>query len=82
MGIKQLQLIKNAAARVLTKIKRLEHIALVLKTLHWVTVSNRMDSNVLLPDYKSPNGLSTEYTYIFKCSCPLNHAKHVEQCYV
>ncbi|KAK0146594.1 hypothetical protein N1851_014100 [Merluccius polli] len=58
-SIKQLQLIQNAAARVLTRTKRLEHITPVLKSLHWLTVSYRIDFKVLL--YKSLNGLGPEY---------------------
>ncbi|KAK0135662.1 Keratin, type II cytoskeletal 8 [Merluccius polli] len=63
-SIKQLQLIQNAAARVLTRTKRSEHITPVLKSLHWLPVSYRIDLNrieVLLLVYKSLNGLGPEY---------------------
>ena len=39
---KQLQLIQNAAARVLTRTKRSEHITPVLKSLHWLPVQSRL----------------------------------------
>ncbi|KAK0133338.1 RNA-directed DNA polymerase from mobile element jockey [Merluccius polli] len=60
-SIKQLQLIQNAAARVLTRTKRSEHITPVLKSLHWLPVSYRIDFKVLLLVYKSLNGLGPEY---------------------
>ena len=60
-SIKQLQLIQNAAARVLTRTKRSDHITPVLKTLHWLPVSYRIDFKVLLLVYKSLNGLGPEY---------------------
>ena len=60
-SIKQLQLIQNAAARVLTRTKRSEHITPVLKSLHWLPVSYIIDFKVLLLVYKSLNGLGPEY---------------------
>jgi len=59
--IRQLQLIQNAAARVLTKTKKVEHITPVLKSLHWLPVSQRIDFNRLLLVYKSLNGLAPKY---------------------
>ena len=59
--IKQLQLIQNAAATLLSRTKRTEHITPVLKSLHWLPVSYRIDFKVLLLVYKSLNGLGPEY---------------------
>lgn len=56
-SIRQLQLIQNAAARVLTRTKKIEHITPVLKSLHWLPVAQRIDFKVLLLVYKSLNGL-------------------------
>lgn len=58
--IKQLQLIQNAAARVLPCTKRTEHITPVLKYLHGLPVRYRKDFKVLLQVYKSLNGLGPE----------------------
>lgn len=60
-NIKQLQLIQNAAARVLTGTKRFQHITPVLKTLHWLPVKDRIDFKVLLLMYKSQHGQSPDY---------------------
>ena len=51
--ISQLQIIQNAAARVLTKTKRRAHITPVLKRLHWLPIRSRIDYKILLLVYKS-----------------------------
>ena len=58
---KQLQLIQNAAAWVLTETEKREHITPVLKSLHWLPVSYNIDFKVLLLLHKSLNGLHSEY---------------------
>uniref|UniRef100_A0A3B5R938 Reverse transcriptase domain-containing protein n=1 Tax=Xiphophorus maculatus TaxID=8083 RepID=A0A3B5R938_XIPMA len=60
-SIKQVQLIQNAAARVLTKTRKIEHITPVLKSLHWLPVAQRIDFKILLLVYKSLNGLAPQY---------------------
>ncbi|KAL2104382.1 hypothetical protein ACEWY4_001250 [Coilia grayii] len=59
--IKQLQLIQNAAARVLTRTKRSDHITPVLRSLHWLPVSYRIDFKALLLVFKSLNGMGPSY---------------------
>ncbi len=59
--IKQLQLIQNAAARILTRTRKYEHITPVLRSLHWLPVTFRIDFKVLLLVYKSLNGLGPKY---------------------
>lgn len=60
-AIKQLQLIQNAAARVLTRTKKAEHITPVLKSLHWLPVCHRIDFKILLIVYKSLSGSGPKY---------------------
>ncbi len=55
--IRQLQLIQNAAARIQTRTRKSEHITPVLRSLHWLPVTFRIDFKVLLLVYKSLNGL-------------------------
>ncbi len=54
--IRQLQLIQNAAARILTRTRKSEYITPVLRSLHWLPVTFRIDFKVLLKitEYK-PN---------------------------
>ncbi len=59
--IRQLQLIQNAAARILTRTRKSEHITPVLRPLHWLPVTFRIDFIVLLLVYKSLNGLGPKY---------------------
>ncbi len=57
--IRQLQLIQNAAARILTRTRTSEHITPDLRSLHWLTF--RIDFKVLVLVYKSLNGLGPKY---------------------
>ncbi len=50
--IRQLQLIQNAAARILTRTRKSEHITPVLRSLHWLPVTFRIYYKVLLIVYK------------------------------
>jgi len=59
--IRQLQLIQNAAARILSRTRKYEHITPVLKSLHWLPVTFRIDFKVLLLVYKLLNGLGPQY---------------------
>ncbi len=59
--IRQLQLIQNAAARILTRTRKSEHITPVLRSLHWLPVIFRVDFKVLLLVYKSLKGLGPKY---------------------
>ena len=59
--IRQLQLIQNAAARILSRTRKYEHITPVLRSLHWLPVKFRIDFKVLLLVYKSFNGLGPQY---------------------
>ena len=57
----RLQLVENAAARVLTKTKKWEHITPVLKSLHWLPVSYRIDFKIILLVFKALHGLAPSY---------------------
>ena len=59
--ISRLQLLQNSAARVLTRARRWVPITPVLKSLHWLPVSFRIDFRVLLIAFKSLNGLGPSY---------------------
>ena len=59
--LNKLQLIQNAAARVLTKTKKFDHITPILSYLHWLPVKQRIDFKILLTVFKSINGLAPPY---------------------
>uniref|UniRef100_H2MI00 Small ribosomal subunit protein uS11m n=1 Tax=Oryzias latipes TaxID=8090 RepID=H2MI00_ORYLA len=47
-AVKQLQYIQNAAARVLTRTRKYDHISPVLRSLHWLPVPQRIDFKAAL----------------------------------
>ncbi|XP_059203563.1 uncharacterized protein LOC131982996 [Centropristis striata] len=55
-SLKPLQLVQNAAARVLTRTKKRDHISPVLASLHWLPVKSRIEFQILLLTYKALNG--------------------------
>ena len=59
--LNKLQLIQNAAARVLTKTKRFEHITSILFSFHCLPVKQRIDFEILLSVLKSMNVLAPSY---------------------
>ncbi|XP_028454707.1 uncharacterized protein LOC114569086, partial [Perca flavescens] len=60
-SLKTLQLIQNAAARVLTRTKKRDHVSPVLASLHWLPVESRIEFKILLLTYKALNGLAPSY---------------------
>ena len=59
--VSRLQIVQNAAARVLTGTRRRAHITPILKSLHWLPVSFRIDFKVLLLVFKSLHGTAPAY---------------------
>ncbi|KAI5606342.1 hypothetical protein C0J50_10100, partial [Silurus asotus] len=57
----KLQLVQNAAARVLTRSRKYDHITPVLFSLHWLLIKSRIDYKTLLLTYKALNGLAPQY---------------------
>ena len=60
-SLRRLQLVQNAAARLLTGIKKSDHITPILISLHWLPVKYRIDFKILLFAFKSINGLAPLY---------------------
>ena len=59
--IKKLQYVQNAAARLLTGSRKHDHITPLLKDLHWLPVSERINFKILLLTFKSINSLAPKY---------------------
>lgn len=59
--IQRLQLVQNAAARLLTGKRKRDHITPVLRYLHWLPVHYRIDFKILLLTFKCLNGLAPLY---------------------
>ncbi len=59
--INKLQMVQNAAARVLTRTRKYDHISPVLSTLYWLNIKHCIDFKILLITYKALNGLAPQY---------------------
>ena len=60
-SLKALQLVQNAAARVLTRTGRRDHVSPVLASLHWLPVKFRIEFKILLRTYKVLNNQAPSY---------------------
>ena len=60
-SIARLQLVQNAAARLLTGVRKREHITPILASLHWLPVHFRVHFKIILFVFKSLNGLVPLY---------------------
>ncbi len=60
-SINKLQIIQNAAARVLTRSRKYDHITPILQSLHWLPIKFRISYKILLLAYKALNYLAPAY---------------------
>ena len=60
-SIRRLQSVQNAAARVVIRSSRFDHITPVLFDLHWLPVQSRILFKILLLTYKALHGLAPSY---------------------
>ncbi len=58
--INKLQMVQNAAVRVLTRTGKYDHISPVMSTLHWLPIKHHIDFKILLITYKALNGLAPQ----------------------
>ncbi len=59
--LSRLQIVQNAAARLLTGMKKRDHITPVLSSLHWLPVQYRIDFKILLMVFKALHNMSPSY---------------------
>ncbi len=59
--IEKVQYVQNSAARLLSGTRKYDHITPVLRSLHWLPVSCRIDFKVLLLTYKALHGKAPQY---------------------
>ena len=57
----KLQRILNVAARITTRTKKYQHISPVLRKLHWLPVTKRIEFKILTMTYKALNGMAPSY---------------------
>ena len=59
--INRLQLVQNAAARVVAKVRKYDRITPVRKKLHWLPVPARIEFKIMLLTWKSLHGQGPDY---------------------
>jgi len=59
--LSKLQRLQNSAARLVTIVKKTDHITPVLRNLHWLPVQSRITYKILLLTYKALNGMAPIY---------------------
>ncbi len=57
----KLQSVQNAAAKLITKSKKYDHVTPILRDLHWLPILHRITFKVLLQTYKALNGIGPAY---------------------
>ena len=62
--INRLQHVQNSAARLLTATSRYDHVTPVLRCLHWLPVSARIDFKILLLVFKVLNAQTSKPLYV------------------
>ncbi len=60
-SINKLQIVQHAAARVLTRSRKYDHITPILQSLHWLPIKFRISYKILLLAYKALNDLAPAY---------------------
>ena len=59
--LKKLQMVQNAAAKLVVKARKFDHVTPILKELHWLPISYRTQCKILLLTYKCLKGEGPEY---------------------
>ncbi len=57
-SINKLHIVQNAAARVLTRSRKYDHITPILQSLHWLPIKFRISYKILILTHKALNGLA------------------------
>ena len=57
----KLQRLQNAAARLITKTRKHDHITAVLINVHWLPIKQRIEYKLLLLTFRSLHGLAASY---------------------
>jgi len=68
--LQRLQAIQNAAARLITEVRRSQHVTLILRQLHWLPIRQRILFKTAVLVYKCRHGMAPSYllTYCISTS--------------
>ena len=59
--MQRLQMVQNLMARLITGVKKFQHISPTLATLHWLSVHFRINFKVMMITFKALNSLGPQY---------------------
>jgi len=63
--LQRLQLVQNAAARLVKGARRSEHMSTILRDLHWLPVRQRIVFKAAVLAYKCQHGMAPEYLQVY-----------------
>jgi len=63
--LQRLQVIQNAAARIVTGARRSEHMTPILRDLHWLPIRRRITFKTAVPVYKCLHDRAPQYLQIY-----------------
>ena len=66
--LNKLQVIQNAAARLVTGARRSEHVTPLLRDLHWLPIRQRVTFKTAVLAYKCQQGTAPLYEFWMTCS--------------
>ena len=75
--LNELQMIQNAAAKVVYGLHKHDHLGDTLKNLHWLPIRERINYKILLLVYKSLNGMGPIYLQEMLKYANFNHSIHL-----
>ena len=79
--INRLQRIQNNAARIVSKIKKVDHISPVLAHLHWLPVKKIIQFKILLLTYRCLHDMAPQYlSELLTWYTPTRHLRSSDQC--
>ena len=74
-SISKLQHVQNAAVRLITNTPRYDQVTLVLRSLHWLPVKERVTFKILALSFKAIHGLAPDYTQsLVTLQCPSHYS--------
>jgi len=78
--LSRLQLVQNSAARILTRTNRRSHISPILKELHWLPVSYRINFKILVLVFRALHGQAPPYiSDLIQRYAPVRALRSVDQ---
>ena len=78
--LSRLQLVQNSAARILTRSNRRTHITPILKALHWLPVSSRINFKILVLTFRALHGQAPSYiSDLIQPYTPARNLRSVDQ---